>query len=245
MTRYLITSALPYINGVKHLGNLAGSLLPADIHARFRRQTGADTLYICATDEHGTPAELAAAEANVDVAAYCARQHAAQADIYRRLNLSFDHFGRSSSRRNHALTQHFLARLEEHGFIEERTLLQIFSVADGRFLPDRYVIGTCPHCGSGRARGDQCEDCTRPLDPQDLLSPRSALGCDRAGAAADAPSIPAAIGTRRRTARLAVLALRLAAAGAVDCAKMARRRHPRPLHHPRSCLGRAGTEAGL
>src|SRR5215467_12496572 len=81
MTSYLITSALPYINGVKHLGNLAGSLLPADIHARFRRQTGADTLFICATDEHGTPAELAAAEAGVGVAAYCARQHEVQADI--------------------------------------------------------------------------------------------------------------------------------------------------------------------
>ena len=175
MTRYLITSALPYINGIKHLGNLAGSLLPADIHARFRRQTGAQTLFICATDEHGTPAELAAAEASSDVAAYCARQHAVQADIYRRLNLSFDHFGRSSSPLNHALTQHFLARLEANGFIEERTLNQIFSVADGRFLPDRYVIGTCPHCGSDRARGDQCEDCTRPLDPQDLISPRSAI----------------------------------------------------------------------
>jgi methionyl-tRNA synthetase len=175
MTRYLITSALPYINGVKHLGNLAGSLLPADIHARFRRQTGADTLFICATDEHGTPAELAAAEAGVDVAAYCARQHEVQADIYRRLNLSFDHFGRSSSARNHALTQHFFARLEQNGFIEQRTLHQLFSVADGRSLPDRYVIGTCPHCGSERARGDQCEDCTRPLDPQDLLSPRSAI----------------------------------------------------------------------
>jgi methionyl-tRNA synthetase len=175
MTRYLITSALPYINGVKHLGNFAGSLLPADIHARFRRQTGAATLFICATDEHGTPAELAAAAAGIDVAAYCARQHEVQADIYRRLKLSFNHFGRSSSARNHALTQHFFARLEEHGFIEERTLHQIFSVADGRFLPDRYVIGTCPHCGSERARGDQCEDCTRPLDPQDLTSPRSAI----------------------------------------------------------------------
>jgi methionyl-tRNA synthetase len=175
MSKYLITSALPYINGIKHLGNFAGSLLPADIQARFRRQTGAETLYICATDEHGTPAELAAAAAGVNVAAYCTRQHAVQADIYRRLNLSFDHFGRSSSPRNHALTQHFFARLEQNGFIEERTLLQIFSVADDRFLQDRYVVGTCPHCGSERARGDQCEDCTRPLDPQDLLSPRSAI----------------------------------------------------------------------
>jgi methionyl-tRNA synthetase len=175
MTKYLITSALPYINGIKHLGNLAGSLLPADVHARFRRQTAAETLFICATDEHGTPAELAAAEAGIDVAAYCAQQHAAQADIYRRLNLSFDHFGRSSSARNLALTQHFFARLEQNGFIEERSVRQIFSVADNRFLPDRYVVGTCPHCGSDRARGDQCEACTRPLDPTDLIAPRSAI----------------------------------------------------------------------
>src|SRR5215471_18228710 len=113
-------------------------LLPADVHARFRRQTGAEVLFICATDEHGTPAELAAAQAGRDVASYCERQHAIQADIYQRFNLAFDHFGRSSSPRNHALTQHFFARLEANGFVEERTLLQIFSVVDNRFLPDRY-----------------------------------------------------------------------------------------------------------
>ncbi|MCA1457173.1 methionine--tRNA ligase [Bradyrhizobium sp. BRP22] len=175
MTKYLITSALPYINGVKHLGNLAGSLLPADVHARFRRQTGSEVLFICATDEHGTPAELAAAKAGCDVAQYCERQHVIQSDIYRRLNLSFDHFGRSSSPRNHALTQHFFARLEQNGFIEERTLNQVFSGADDRFLPDRYVVGTCPYCGSDRARGDQCESCARQLDPTDLIAPRSAI----------------------------------------------------------------------
>jgi hypothetical protein len=113
-------------------------LLPADVHARFRRQTG------CATGEHGTPAELAAAQAGIDVASYCECQHAIQADIYQRLNLAFDHFGRSSSPHNHALTQYFFARLEANGFIEEQTLLQMFSIADACFLPDRYVIGTCP-----------------------------------------------------------------------------------------------------
>ncbi|MEN3383922.1 MAG: methionyl-tRNA synthetase [Hyphomicrobiales bacterium] len=173
--RTLITSALPYINGIKHLGNLAGSLLPADIHARYRRQIGDDVLFICATDEHGTPAELAAAEAGVPVADYCAQQHAIQADIYRRLDLSFDHFGRSSSPQNRALTQHFFKRLDERGFIEERTLNQVYSPADGRFLPDRYIVGTCPHCGSERARGDQCEDCARLLEPTDLIRPRSAI----------------------------------------------------------------------
>lgn len=175
MTKYLITSALPYINGIKHLGNLAGSLLPADVHARYRRQTGAEVLYICATDEHGTPAELAAADAGVGVVDYCARQHVLQAETYRRFDLSFDHFGRSSSPRNHALTQHFFACLERNGFVEERELKQVYSAADRRFLPDRYVIGTCPHCGSDRARGDQCEACARQLDPTDLIAPRSAV----------------------------------------------------------------------
>jgi methionyl-tRNA synthetase len=175
MAKALITSALPYINGIKHLGNLAGSLLPADIHARYRRQIGDEVLFICATDEHGTPAELGAAEARLDIGDYCDRQHLIQADIYRRLNLSFDHFGHSSSPQNHALTQHFFRRLDENGFIEERVLHQFYSHKDGRFLPDRYVVGTCPHCGSTRARGDQCENCTKTLDPTDLIEPRSAI----------------------------------------------------------------------
>jgi methionyl-tRNA synthetase len=175
MTKHLITGALPYINGIKHLGNLAGSLLPADVHARYLRQTGQEVLFVCATDEHGTPAELAAAEAGLDVAEYCDRLHLAQAETYRGFALSFDHFGRSSGPHNRALTQHFFARLEANGFIEERAIAQVYSRADGRFLPDRYVVGTCPHCGSERARGDQCEACGRQLDPTDLVRPRSAI----------------------------------------------------------------------
>lgn len=175
MARHLITSALPYINGVKHLGNLVGSMLPGDVYARYLRLRGHEVLYICATDEHGTPAELAAREAGLDVAEYCRRQHELQADIYRRFSLSFDHFGRSSSPQNAELTQHFARRLEAEGYIEERDTEQIYSLADGRFLPDRYIIGTCPHCGYTAARGDQCEECTRLLDPTDLLEPRSAI----------------------------------------------------------------------
>jgi methionyl-tRNA synthetase len=175
MARILITSALPYINGTKHLGNLVGSLLPGDVQARFRRQIGDEVLFICATDEHGTPAELAAREAGLEVDAYCARQHAVQADIYRRFGLSFDHFGRSSAPQNHDLTRHFYRRLDEAGLIEERTVGQIWCAADGRFLPDRYVIGTCPHCGFAAARGDQCDGCQTLLDPIDLRAPRSAL----------------------------------------------------------------------
>lgn len=175
MARHLITSALPYINGIKHLGNMVGSMLPADVYARYLRQRGHDVLYICATDEHGTPAELAAKEAGLPVADYCAAQHQAQKRVYDGFGLEFDFFGRSSSAQNVAITQHFARRLKERGFIEERSVRQVYSLADGRFLPDRYIVGTCPHCGYDKARGDQCENCTRVLDPTDLLEPRSAI----------------------------------------------------------------------
>jgi methionyl-tRNA synthetase len=175
MTRILITSALPYAAGAKHLGNLAGSMLPADVYARFKRSRGSETLYICATDEHGTPAELAAAEAGLPVAEFCAEAHGKLHDMGRRFGMSWDHFGRSSSPQNHRLTQRFARELWEAGFIEERITQQVYSLADKRFLPDRYVIGTCPHCGYEAARGDQCENCTRVLDPADLLHPRSAV----------------------------------------------------------------------
>jgi len=175
MTRHLITSAIPYINGIKHLGNLVGSQLPADAYARFQRAQGHDVLFLCATDEHGTPAELAAAKAGMDVADYCADMHEKQAELAKGFCLSFDHFGRSSSDENHALTQHFATRLEAQGLIEEVTESQVYSNADGRFLPDRYIEGTCPNCGYEHARGDQCENCTKQLDPTDLINPRSAI----------------------------------------------------------------------
>ncbi len=175
MGRHLITSALPYINGVKHLGNLVGSMLPADVTARHLRQRGEDVLFICATDEHGTPAELAAAAAGVPVAEFCAAQHEVQRTLGERFALSFDHFGRTSSEQNAELTRHFANQLTANGFTEERITDQIYSNADGRFLPDRYVLGTCPVCGYEAARGDQCENCTSVLDPTDLINPRSAI----------------------------------------------------------------------
>ncbi|EYT80089.1 methionyl-tRNA synthetase [Streptomyces sp. Tu 6176] len=175
MARHLITSALPYINGIKHLGNMVGSMLPADVYARYLRLRGHEVLYICATDEHGTPAELAAKERGIPVAEFCAQAHDAQKAVYDGFSLAFDYFGRSSSPENVEITQHFARRLHENGFIEERAIRQVYSPADGRFLPDRYVEGTCPHCGYDKARGDQCENCTRVLDPTDLIDPRSAI----------------------------------------------------------------------
>lgn len=175
MARILITSALPYINGVKHMGNLAGSMLPADVYARAMRLMGHDVLYICATDEHGTPAELAAQAAGTDVADYCETMHAAQASAGADFKLSYDYFGRSSAPSNHALTQHFAHVLESQDLIYEKVSKQVYSNADGRFLPDRYVEGTCPNCAFESARGDQCDSCGKLLDPVDLIDPYSAV----------------------------------------------------------------------
>ncbi|MGK7754276.1 MULTISPECIES: methionine--tRNA ligase [unclassified Roseovarius] len=175
MARHLITSAIPYINGIKHLGNLVGSQLPADLYARYLRGRGHEVLFLCATDEHGTPAELAAAKAGKPVAEYCAEMWQVQDKLGQGFRLSFDHFGRSSSEQNRKLTQHFAGKLFEAGLIEEITEKQVYSNADGRFLPDRYIEGTCPNCGYDKARGDQCENCTKQLDPTDLIDPRSAI----------------------------------------------------------------------
>ena len=175
MARHLITSAIPYINGIKHLGNLVGSQLPADLYARYLRQRGHEVMFLCATDEHGTPAELAAAKAGKPVDEYCAEMHTVQAEIADGFRLSFDHFGRSSSPQNHKLTQAFAGRLAEMGLIREVTEQQVYSNADGRFLPDRYIEGTCPNCGFESARGDQCDNCTKQLDPTDLINPYSTI----------------------------------------------------------------------
>ena len=175
MARHLITSAIPYINGIKHLGNLIGSQLPADLYARYLRGRGHEVLFLCSTDEHGTPAELAAAKAGKPVEDYCAEMHEVQAKIAKGFGLSFDHFGRSSSAQNHKLTQAFAGRLNDVGLIREVTEEQVYSNTDGRFLPDRYIEGTCPNCGFESARGDQCDNCTKQLDPTDLINPYSTI----------------------------------------------------------------------
>jgi methionyl-tRNA synthetase len=175
MSRILITSALPGVNGVKHLGNLVGSMLPADVYARFQRSRGHEVLALCGTDDHGTPAELAAAEAGQDVMTYCDERHRVQNDLGRAFGLSWDLFGRTSSPRNAELTHHFVAALEANGLIEERVDKMIYSLTDKRFLPDRYVEGTCPVCGFRPARGDQCDNCSSLLDPVDLIDPYSVI----------------------------------------------------------------------
>lgn len=175
MSKVLITSALPYVNGVPHLGHIVGCLLPSDVYARFNRMLGNEVLYICGTDEHGTPSEVGAAKEGLEVSAYCDKYHALHRETYRAFNLSFDYFGRTSSPQNEELVNHIFSKIDENGYIEEKSIKQIFSIDDDRFLPDRYVTGTCPHCGYDKARGDQCENCTKVLEPTDLINPRSTI----------------------------------------------------------------------
>ncbi len=172
MSKTLITSALPYVNGVPHLGHMVGCLLPSDVYARFMRMMGNEVLYICGTDEHGTPSEVGAAKEGMDIGEYCTKYHNRHKEAYAAFNLSFDYFGRTSSPQNQELVYHIFEQLDKNGCIEEKTIKQIYSVDDGRFLPDRYVTGTCPHCGYDKARGDQCENCTKVLEPTELINPR-------------------------------------------------------------------------
>ncbi len=173
--KVLITSALPYVNGLPHLGHLAGCLLPSDVYARFNRLIGNEVLYIGGTDEHGTPSELGAKKEGVDVYDYATKYHNLHKDIYRKFNLSFNHFGRTSSKENIEITQNIARELFQNGYIEEREVEQVFSIDDNIFLPDRYIIGTCPYCGADNARGDQCENCTKVLDPKELIDAKSAV----------------------------------------------------------------------
>ena len=174
-TKYLITSALPYINGQPHLGHMVGCLLPSDVYARFMRQMGKDVLYICGTDEHGTASEVGALNEGLSVEDYCKKYHDVHAEIYKAFDLSFDYFGRTSSEQNKEITYHIFEQLDKNGYIEERTIKQVYSIDDQMFLADRYITGTCPYCGYDKARGDQCEHCTKVLDPTDLIDAKSTI----------------------------------------------------------------------
>lgn len=175
MKKILVTSALPYINGVPHLGHIVGCLLPSDVYARFMRLKGYEVLYIAGTDEHGTTSEVGALKAGMDVQNYCDMFHQKHAETYKDFNLSFDYFGRTSSEQNKEMTYLIFDALDKNGFIEEREIKQVYSVDDKMFLADRYITGTCPYCGYEKARGDQCENCTKVLEPTDLVNPKSSI----------------------------------------------------------------------
>ncbi|HUX12029.1 MAG TPA: methionine--tRNA ligase, partial [Spirochaetia bacterium] len=174
----LITSALPYVNNIPHLGNLI-QVLSADVFARYCRLRGYQTLYVCGTDEYGTATETRALEEGITPRELCDRYYRIHDDIYRWFNISFDKFGRTSTPEHTKITQGIFLDLHKAGFIVERTIEQLYSEKSNMFLADRYVRGTCPHCGYADARGDQCENCGKLLDPADLIEPRSLIDNSR------------------------------------------------------------------
>ncbi|NLK46222.1 MAG: methionine--tRNA ligase [Treponema sp.] len=171
MNRRLITSALPYVNNVPHLGNLI-QVLSADVFARFCRSRGYDTLYICGTDEYGTATETRAQEEGKTPRELCDFYHKIHKEIYEWFDIAFDNFGRTSTPQHTEIVQQLFLDLEKNGFIKENTIEQLYCESCNRFLADRYVRGTCPHCEYEEARGDQCEHCGALLEPTELKNPR-------------------------------------------------------------------------
>lgn len=173
--KYLITSALPYVNNILHIGHLIGCLLPSDVYARFCRAMGRDVLYIGGSDEHGTPSEVGALKENLPIEEYVDKYRSKHLDAVRDFNLSFDLYGRTHTKQHEKLIHELFNRLDSLGMIEEKTSKQPYSVNEKKFLADRYVIGTCPKCGNERAYGNECEKCGSSLDPEDLINPHSAI----------------------------------------------------------------------
>ncbi|XP_070675925.1 probable methionine--tRNA ligase isoform X3 [Malus domestica] len=170
----LITSALPYVNNVPHLGNIIGCVLSADVYARYCRLRGYNTLYICGTDEYGTATETKALEEKCSPQEICDKYHAIHRDVYEWFNISFDKFGRTSSPEQTEVCQAIFKKLLENDWLTENTMQQLYCDTCERFLADRLVEGTCPTqgCGYASARGDQCENCGKLLNPTELKDPK-------------------------------------------------------------------------
>ncbi|VVB57410.1 Methionine--tRNA ligase [uncultured archaeon] len=175
MAKILITSALPYVNNVPHLGNLIGCVLSADVFARFCRSRGYETLYICGTDEYGTATEAKAIEEGVSPREICDKYFKIHKSIYEWFNISTNRFGRTSDPIHVQHTQDIFLELHKNGMLLEKEVEQPYDQKVGLFLADRFVTGICPHCGSKDARADQCDKCGKLLTYSELGEPRSKL----------------------------------------------------------------------
>ncbi len=175
MSKILVTSALPYANGPIHLGHIAGAYLPADIYTRYQRLQGRRVIHIGGTDEHGVAITIRADQEGKHPKEIVDFYHRDIKQAFDALRISFDNFSRTSLPLHHQQAQRFFLRIYEKGYVYRQDSEQLYCPKCQRFLPDRYVIGTCPYCGYERARGDQCERCGRWLEPVQLLHPRCAL----------------------------------------------------------------------
>lgn len=170
--RILVTAALPYANGPLHLGHLAGAYIPADVYVRYQRLKGADILFICGSDEHGVPITIRADKENVTPKEIVDRYHALMKKSFDGIGVAFDNYSRTSLPLHHKISQDFFLNLYHKGHISEQEVRQYYCATCGRFLPDRYIEGECPHCHNTGARGDQCEACGRWLEPEQLIDPK-------------------------------------------------------------------------
>src|SRR5919199_4165238 len=171
--RILVAPAWPYANGPRHIGHAAGFAVPADIFARYHRLKGSAVLMVSGTDEHGTPVMVAAEREGVSTRELADRNNEIIRDDLRALGIAYDCFTRTTTRNHYRVTRDIFRTLYDKGYVLEQTTMGAFSARTGHTLPDRYIEGTCPHCGYPEARGDQCDNCGRQLDPTDLIRPRS------------------------------------------------------------------------
>ena len=176
--KVLITSALPYANGPLHFGHIAGAYLPADCYARFQRLIGNEVLYICGSDEHGVAITLSAELAGRSPQTHVDHFHEILKDFFEKMNISFDHYSRTTWNGHVETSQTFFKQLLKNGYIEKKVTDQLYSEKTGHFFADRYVIGTCPYCQFEAARGDECPQCGASYEATDLLFPKSKLTKD-------------------------------------------------------------------
>ncbi len=175
MKHILVAVAWPYANGPLHLGHMAGCYLPADIFARYHRLKGNRVLMVSGSDMHGTPIMVTAQQEGAKPEEVALRYHKIITSSLEEMGISFDLFTHTHTPEHEAAVHEILGRLDEAGFIEPRTTTAPYDPKAGQFLPDRYVEGTCPHCKSTGARGDQCDECGKPLDADELIDPHPKL----------------------------------------------------------------------
>ena len=173
--RYTITAALPYTNGPIHIGHLAGVYVPADIYARYLRMKGEDVFFVCGSDEHGVAISIQAKREGKSPKELIDHYHNIIKSSFYDFGISFDHYGRTSDPIHHKTASNFFKKLHDNDDFVEETTEQLYDEEAGQFLADRFVVGTCPHCGHEEAYGDQCESCGRSLNATDLINPTSTL----------------------------------------------------------------------
>ncbi|RLI95496.1 MAG: methionine--tRNA ligase [Candidatus Altiarchaeales archaeon] len=168
MERILVTSALPYANGPVHVGHAIGAYLPADVYTRYHRMKGSDVIYICGTDEHGTPITVTAEQEGISPKDVVDKYHRIIRDAFKKLGISFDNFSRTTNELHYKNAQDFFLRILERGYVYKKKVKRPYCENCKRFLPDRFVKGICPYCNARDQRGDQCEACGKQLEPHEL-----------------------------------------------------------------------------